>query len=103
MDKQYRENEMTGFVKTNHTGTPTHKVKNTAISFEEFKRALLERGVCPIGMSNAQQWYSEVPTELMGAYLRKRDHRVPDALLHSDALELVRDEAGIAQQHPFTI
>ena len=88
------------FVETNHIDS---LARLKGVSFKEFKQILLDQKVCLVSMSNAKQWYKEVPRELHGAYLKKRDHRVRGALLHTDALALVHSEAEAMEKHPFAM
>ena len=91
---------MSGFVKSDHA--PKVKSGSAGMKYAEFHRRLKEQDVCVISMSNAPQWFQEVPIELQEAYLHLRDHRHLGALLHEDALAHALFEKEMGRVHPFT-
>ncbi|MFT5849927.1 MAG: hypothetical protein ACI9H6_000755 [Patiriisocius sp.] len=93
------------FVKNGNcpTSSQEEKKKVSGLSLDAFMQVLMVQGVCSLSMHNAPAWYLEIPQELMGAYVRKRDHRVTGALLHTEALQSVHHEMEIYDKHPFTL
>ena len=88
---------MSSFVKAkrNVLPKPCSEILNK-MPYEAFLKELKDQGVCVLSLSNARSWYQEIPENLIGAYLKNRDHRTLGALLHADALAYAR--AGIRVQ-----